>query len=80
MKMNIIKTSVAALALVVTFSASNAVIAAGATPKPPQQSWSFKSLFGTFDKAAAQRGFQVYTEVCAACHAMNLLSYRHLSQ
>ncbi len=35
-------------------------------------------MFGTFDKSALQRGFQVYKEVCASCHSMNLLSYRHL--
>ncbi len=46
--------------------------------KPPAQHWSFSGMFGTFDRAAQQRGFQVYKEVCAACHAVNLLSYRHL--
>ncbi len=43
------------------------------------QSWSFAGMFGTYDRAAAQRGLQVYTEVCAACHSLSLLSYRHLS-
>ena len=42
--------------------------------------WSFKGLFGKFDRAALQRGYQVYTEVCAACHSMKYLSYRNLSQ
>ena len=45
----------------------------------PHQKWSFQGLFGTYDKAALQRGFQVYTEVCAACHSMKLLSYRNLT-
>ena len=27
-----------------------------------------------------QRGYQVYTEVCASCHSMNLLSYRNLGE
>lgn len=80
MKMNTIKSSVAALALFGTVCVSGPSFAAGDTPKAPEQNWSFKSLFGTFDAAAAQRGFQVYTEVCAACHSMRLLSYRHLSQ
>jgi ubiquinol-cytochrome c reductase cytochrome c1 subunit len=43
------------------------------------QHWSFDGLFGTFDRAAAQRGFQVYKEVCSTCHAMSLLSYRNLT-
>ena len=36
--------------------------------------WSFKGLFGKFDRASLQRGYQVYTEVCAACHSMKYLS------
>ena len=42
--------------------------------------WSFKGLFGTFDRGSLQRGYQVYTEVCASCHSMKYLSYRNLSE
>ena len=42
--------------------------------------WSFKGLFGKFDRGALQRGYQVYTEVCASCHSMKYLSYRNLSE
>ncbi len=49
------------------------------TPKPKAQAWSFDGLFGTFDRAALQRGFQVYKEVCSSCHSMNLLYYRNLA-
>ena len=42
--------------------------------------WSFKGLFGKFDRAALQRGYQVYTEVCASCHSMKYLSYRNLAE
>ena len=42
--------------------------------------WSFKGYFGKFDRGSLQRGYQVYTEVCASCHSMNYLSYRNLSQ
>ncbi|MSP06792.1 MAG: cytochrome c1 [Candidatus Fonsibacter sp.] len=45
-----------------------------------RQSWSFDGFFGKFDRASLQRGYQVYTEVCASCHSMNLLSYRNLSE
>jgi len=41
-------------------------------------SWSFKGFFGKFDRASLQRGYQVYTEVCASCHSMKYLSYRNL--
>jgi ubiquinol-cytochrome c reductase cytochrome c1 subunit len=46
--------------------------------EPEARNWSFSGFFGTFDKASAQRGFQVYKEVCAACHTMHLMSYRDL--
>ena len=42
--------------------------------------WSFKGFFGTFDRASLQRGYQVYSEVCSACHSMKYLSYRNLSE
>ncbi len=42
--------------------------------------WSFKGPFGKFDRAALQRGYQVYTEVCSSCHSMKYLSYRNLIQ
>jgi ubiquinol-cytochrome c reductase cytochrome c1 subunit len=48
-------------------------------PPPPSQNWSFNSIFGTYDLAAAQRGFQVYSEVCANCHSMQYLHYRDLT-
>ncbi len=35
---------------------------------------------GTFDRAQLQRGFQVYKEVCAACHGLNFVSFRNLAQ
>ena len=42
--------------------------------------WSFKGFFGKFDRASLQRGYQVYTEVCSACHSIKYLSYRNLAQ
>ena len=44
------------------------------------QDWSFKGITGKFDRASLQRGYQVYTEVCASCHSMRLLSYRNLGE
>jgi ubiquinol-cytochrome c reductase cytochrome c1 subunit len=63
------------LALVGTSAAS----AAGyPLEKPKEQKWSFAGPFGSYDKGQLQRGLKVYVEVCAACHSMNLLSYRNL--
>ena len=42
--------------------------------------WSFKGPLGKFDRSSLQRGYQVYTEVCAACHSMKYLSYRNLME
>ena len=55
-------------------------IAAEQSNKLLDPGWSFKGFFGKFDRAQLQRGYQVYTEVCAACHSMKYLSYRNLSQ
>ncbi len=41
-------------------------------PKPPRQDWSFAGMFGIYDKAQLQRGFQVYKEVCSTCHALSI--------
>lgn len=40
--------------------------------------WPFDGAFGSVDRKAAQRGFQVYKEVCSACHGMYNLYYRNL--
>ena len=48
------------------------------TPTVPHVDWSFDGVFGTYDRAALQRGFQVYNEVCSNCHSMKELYYRNL--
>jgi ubiquinol-cytochrome c reductase cytochrome c1 subunit len=48
------------------------------TPHAHAQHWPHQNLFGAYDKAAVQRGLQVYKEVCSACHSMKFLSYRDL--
>ena len=50
------------------------------TKKLLSTDWSFKGFTGKFDRASLQRGYQVYTEVCASCHSMKLLSYRNLAE
>jgi ubiquinol-cytochrome c reductase cytochrome c1 subunit len=53
-------------------------VAAQDTTPPPNENWSFDGIFGTPDIAAAQRGFQVYSEVCSTCHAMHQMHFRDL--
>lgn len=56
------------------------VIAADDALAPKQLNWPFEGAFGKFDRQAAQRGFQVYQEVCSTCHALKHLYYRNLKQ
>lgn len=35
-------------------------------------------VFGTFDRAQLQRGYQVYKESCAACHGLKRVAFRNL--
>ena len=52
---------------------------AAEAPHPPARDWSFDGIFGTFDRGALQRGFQVYGEACAGCHSLRLVAYRNLA-
>lgn len=70
----------ASLGLLTFLSAAPALAQGTAeAPELPKQSWSFDGLFGTYDLASAQRGFQIYSHVCSSCHSMNLLHYRDLT-
>jgi cytochrome c1 len=61
--------------------ASTAALALDTTRLPPKDvSFSFEGPFGTYDRGALQRGYQVYKEVCAACHAVNHLSFHNLDE
>jgi cytochrome c1 len=68
--------------LLVTGAAALSALAAGyaaaESVQLPHREWHFEGPFGTFDRAASQRGYQVYANVCSACHSLNMLSYRNL--
>ncbi|HEY0527177.1 MAG TPA: cytochrome c1 [Stellaceae bacterium] len=68
----------AAAAAILAFTAGQG-IAADETVHVMKQHWSFDGPFGTYDRAAAQRGFQIYKEVCSNCHAINMIHYRDLT-
>ncbi|HEY1612395.1 MAG TPA: cytochrome c1 [Rhizomicrobium sp.] len=69
------------LPLAVLLGLSGAASAQTSTDaRPPKDvSFSFQGPFGTYDRAALQRGFQVYKEVCSACHSLNLVAFHDLS-
>ncbi|MDJ0922692.1 MAG: cytochrome c1 [Henriciella sp.] len=46
----------------------------------PEGGWPFAGPVGKLEMDSVQRGYQVYREVCAACHGMKLLSYRNLGE
>jgi ubiquinol-cytochrome c reductase cytochrome c1 subunit len=65
------------MAAAAAFVLSSPVMAAEEI-KPMQREWTFDGVFGKFDKQQLQRGFQVYKEVCAACHSLNYVAFRNL--
>jgi len=67
-----------AAAFALTALAGTGAKAAGDAPVPPSQDWSWDGLFGTYDRAQLQRGFQVYKNVCAGCHSLRFIAFRNL--
>jgi len=67
-------------AALVVLAAGSSGARAQEAPTPPRQQWSFEGFLGTYDQAALQRGFQVYKEVCSACHALKHVAYRDLAE
>lgn len=58
--------------------ASVPAVQAAETQAPPEHTWQFEGVFGTFDRAAVQRGLQVFNEVCSTCHGMKYVHFRNL--
>jgi ubiquinol-cytochrome c reductase cytochrome c1 subunit len=77
MRTCLVKVAAAASILLLGVSGAQA---AGDVVHPPKQQWSFSGLFGTYDRGALQRGFEVYNNVCAACHSLRLVAYRNLME
>ena len=59
-------------------STPNTISSATNSAELMKQNWPFMGIFGRFDESSLQRGFQVYREVCAACHGVRHISYRDL--
>lgn len=77
--MRMILRTIAALVAAAAFS-SAAHAAGGETLEYKHNHWHFSGPFGSYDKEAVQRGFQVYRTVCASCHAVEHLSFRNFSE
>eukprot|EP01101_Sappina_pedata_P002540 TRINITY_DN12773_c0_g1_i1.p2 TRINITY_DN12773_c0_g1~~TRINITY_DN12773_c0_g1_i1.p2 ORF type:complete len:267 (+),score=115.26 TRINITY_DN12773_c0_g1_i1:250-1050(+) len=65
-------TGLAAFSLMKTANASGDLL------HPPQLPWPQASMLGSLDSASIRRGFEVYKNVCANCHSLSLVTFRHL--
>jgi cytochrome c1 len=72
-------TLLALVLLAVSVGANSAARSAENQTPAKDMAYSFEGPFGTFDRGQLQRGYKVYKEVCANCHAMRLLSFRNLA-
>jgi ubiquinol-cytochrome c reductase cytochrome c1 subunit len=73
------RSALAAASMSLLAMSGTATFAAGGEAiQIERQKWSFAGFTGKFDKAQLQRGYQVYQEVCAACHGLKRIAYRNL--
>jgi len=66
--------------MVLALGFAGVAFAADEPKRPEPQQWVWEGPFGKFDRQQLQRGYQVYKEVCAACHSMRLVAFRNLGQ
>jgi ubiquinol-cytochrome c reductase cytochrome c1 subunit len=57
---------------------AGASVEAAEVPTPISRDWPHEGIFGTYDRAALQRGMQVYKGVCAGCHGLKFVAFRNL--
>ncbi len=67
-----------ALSAAVALGFASSAFAAGEAGKVTDYDFSFEGPFGTFDQMQLQRGLQVYTEICSACHGLQYVPFRAL--
>ncbi len=69
-----------AVALIAIAGVAGAASASSKADKEPiKQVWSFEGVTGKYDQAAVQRGWQVYQQVCSACHSLKYFKFRNLA-
>ena len=65
-------------AIVAMALGTTGAFAAGVEGYVEDYDFSFEGPFGSYDQMQLQRGLQVYTEICAACHGLELIAFRTL--
>jgi ubiquinol-cytochrome c reductase cytochrome c1 subunit len=73
------KLAISAVTAAAVALPSGAALAAGGAGYVEDYSFSFEGPFGRFDQNQLQRGLQVYTEVCMACHGLQYVALRTLA-
>ena len=73
------RNAILTLGLVLAATAAVAQPSTDALP-PKHISFSLEGPFGTYDRGALQRGFQIYKEVCSACHSLNHIAFHNLAE
>lgn len=67
-----------AAAVLLALAPAAAFAAGGKTLPLKHEHWQFNGPFGTYDREAMQRGFQVYKTICSSCHGLDQLAFRNL--
>ena len=67
------------LSAVAALGLAGPALAAGGAGHVEDYAFSFEGPFGIYDQDQLQRGLQVYTEVCAACHGLQYVPLRTLA-
>jgi len=69
---------VAGLGAVGAIASTKVAFASDDALHSPSLPWFHNALYAGYDHASIRRGFQVYKNVCANCHSINAIAYRHL--
>lgn len=72
--------AIAACGLALAVVSGPAAAAGAKVENAEEHDFSFEGPFGTFDRAQLRRGWQVYKEVCAACHSLKYIRFRNLAE
>ncbi len=74
--MKTIRTTAIAAALIL--GVASGAQAATDAKEPETRDWTFNGVFGYYDEAQLRRGFQVFKDICNACHGLDYIAYRNL--
>lgn len=61
-----------------TFALNMDLLASDHGCRPAKYPWFHDGFFNTYDHASIRRGYEVYKQVCSACHSLRFTYYRHL--